>query len=676
MRPMSFTRAIEFGRRAPQSALLLGLLALGVCACTYDSGERWLAADATAPICTLGTSRCDQVLEKCVSSDSGAVWKTVDDCPSRGLICSKTLAMCATCEPNAVSCSGETIMACDATGSVQTAQSTCDPTQRLVCRDGSCVDLCVQASEHQSNVGCEYYAVDLDNAKIDDTLNAAAQQYAVVVSNPETDISTDVTIEQDDTAPGTPNAPTTIATATIPPFSLRVFLLGPREVDGSPDGQFNTGTNTALTRHAYRIHASSPVVAFQFNPLDNVNVFSNDASLLKPTEALTPLEDSLSPAYVVLGWPQTIADTSDPDTNFSPQNPVSLRAFLTLVGTTANTHVRVDSTTRILGDGKTIPPTAQGGSLDFELGAFDVLNLETDDFNADFTGSIVSADAPIVVFSGGEASDAPDFDKLSDRKCCADHLEQQLDPIRTSGQSFVATVSPNRTKALINAGAPIGLEDQNEYFRVVAMTEGGAHVTTTLSGQYQSFTLPSRGSFVTIPSTHHFTMQSDAPVTLGSVSPSQQDANVPTGFPGGDPSLLIMPSIEQFRTSYVFLTPDKYSFDFIRIVAPRAASVLLDEQPVAQVVGCQADDADGISDPAVRATVGPSPFVVYTCQLSFPIIDPNKQAPDNLSPGLQNDGVHRVEASDKVGVVVDGFDSFVSYAYAAGTELETLIAPK
>jgi hypothetical protein len=68
--------------------------------------------------------------------------------------------------------------------------------------------------------------------------------------------------------------------------------------------------------------------------------------------------------------------------------------------------------------------------------------------------------------------------------------------------------------------------------------------------------------------------------------------------------------------------------------------------------------------------------VVYSCQLSFPIIDPNQQAPNNLSPGLQNDGVHRVEASDKVGVVVDGFDSFVSYAYPAGTELETLIVPK
>ncbi|HEX3773256.1 MAG TPA: IgGFc-binding protein [Polyangiaceae bacterium] len=616
------------------------------------------------------------MLEHCVDSDSGPEWVTVDDCPSRGLICSKSLAACAVCEPNALSCTGETVMVCDGTGSTQNAETTCDPANRLVCRDGACVDLCEQASERQSNVGCEYYAVDLDNAKVDDTLNAAAQQYAVVVSNPESDISTDVTIEQDDSDPGTDNAPTTIATATIPPLSLRVFRLGPREVDGSPPGEFNTGTNTALTRHAYRIHTTVPVVAYQFNPLDNVNVFSNDASLLKPTEALAPLSDDVVPSYVVLGWPQTIANTSDPDTNFSPQNPVNLRAFLTLVGTQANTHIHLDSTTRILGDGKSIPPTSAGGSLDFDLGAFDVLNLETDDFNADFTGSVVSTNAPLVVFSGGEASDAPFFQDLSDRQCCADHLEEQLDPIRTTGENFVGTVSPNRTEALIRAGAPIGPADQDEYFRVVATTDSGANVTTTLSGQFQSFNLPARGSFVTIASDHHFTLQSDAPVAFGSVSPSQQAANVPTGYPGGDPSLIIMPPIEQFRTSYVFLTPDKYDFDFVRIIAPRSASVQLDSQPVEQVEGCTSADADGITDPNQRKVVGPSPFVVYSCQLSFPVIDPNKQAPDNLSPGLQNDGVHRVEASDKVGVVVDGFDSFVSYAYPAGTELETLIVPK
>jgi IgGFc binding protein len=675
MRRMSFTPVTE-RRTIGEIALLLGFSWFGALACSYDSGERWLALDAAPPICTVGTSRCDQVLEHCVTGASGPSWQTVDDCPSRGLLCSKTLAACATCEPNQLSCSGQTVMSCDSTGSFLTAENTCDQTKQLVCREGACVNLCDDAAQRQSNVGCEYYAVDLDNAKIDDTLNAAAQQFAIVVSNPETDVSTEVTIEQDDSDPGAENAPTTVATATIAPFSLRVFKLGPREVDGSPPGEFNTGTNTALTRHAYRIHSTFPVVAYQFNPLDNVNVFSNDASLLKPTEALTQPTDSVSPAYVVLGWPQTIANSSDPDTNFSPQNPVNLRAFLTLVGTQSNTHIHLDSTTRILGDGNRIPPTAQGGSLDFDLGAYDVLNLETDDFNADFTGSLVSANAPLVVFSGSEASDAPFFDKLSSRKCCADHLEEQLDPIRTSGQNFVASVSPNRTEALMNAGAPIGVAQQNEYFRVIATTNDGARITTTLTGQYKSFELPTRGSFVTIASDHHFTLQSDSPVMLSSVSPSQQDANVPSGFPGGDPSLVIVPPIEQFRTSYVLLTPDKYVFDFIRIIAPRATSVLLDSQPVDQIDGCHASDADGITDQAARQAIGPSPFVVYSCQLSFPTIDPNQQAPNNLSPGLQNDGVHRVEANDKVGVVVDGFDSFVSYAYAGGTELETLIVPK
>ncbi|HEX3854281.1 MAG TPA: IgGFc-binding protein [Polyangiaceae bacterium] len=626
-------------------------------------------------MCTVGSARCAPELQQCVDGGDGANWKQVDDCTSRGLICSTTLNACAVCEPNQSSCSGETVMQCDETGSVATAGDTCDPGQQQVCRDGSCVDLCAQASIRRSNVGCEYFAVDLDNAKIDDTLNAAAQQYAVVISNPQTDVTTDVTVEQDDSEPLGDNAPVSVATASIPPLSLRVFRLGPREVDGSPDGEFNTGTNTALTRHAYRIRSTFPVVAFQFNPLENVNVFSNDASLLKPTEALTPIGNDLEPAYVVLGWPQTIANSSDPDTNFSPQNPVSLRAFLTLVGTTANTHVRVNTTARFLGNGTTIPETPAGGQLDFQLGAFDVLNLETDDFNADFTGSVVSSDAALVVFTGSEASDAPDFSKLADRKCCADHLEQQLDPIRATGQNFVATVSPSRTAALVRAGAPIGPADQNEYFRVIATTGAGARITTTLSGQYQSFELPTQGAFATIASDHHFTLTSDAPVTLGSVSPSQQDANVPTGLPGGDPSLTIVPPIEQFRSSYVFLTPDKYSFDFVRIIAPRDASVVLDGRSVDETEGCTPSDADGITDDARRKQVGPSPYVVYACQLSFPVIDPNKMAPFNLSAGVQNDGVHRVEASTKVGVVVDGFDSYVSYAYAAGTELE-LIVPR
>ena len=49
------------------------------------------------------------------------------------------------------------------------------------------------------------------------------------------------------------------------------------------------------------------------------------------------------------------------------------------------------------------------------------------------------------------------------------------------------------------------------------------------------------GSFQDLSSDDHFMLESDQPVMLSSVSPSQQAANVPTGLPGGDPSLLVIP---------------------------------------------------------------------------------------------------------------------------------------
>ncbi len=57
-------------------------------------------------------------------------------------------------------------------------------------------------------------------------------------------------------------------------------------------------------------------------------------------------------------------------------------------------------------------------------------------------------------------------------------------------------------------------------------------------------------------------------------------------------------------------------------------------------------------------------------------IDPLKSAPENLTPGLQNDGVHRLVCTEPAGVLVMGFDSFVSYGYAAGTELKDISTPE
>jgi hypothetical protein len=660
-----------FSRSWSQAVTLAVGVAATLGACGYDRTDRYLkGAEPPPPECQLEQRRCSGTqLQGCVSALGGPIFELLDDCGARGQVCNPDAFECSPCIPGAGSCDGLDAYICDETGQERVLQGTCDPEKLQGCRAGQCLNLCNEARRNRSNVGCEYWPVDLDNARVDDTLNAAAQQFAVVVSNPEPDITTEVVIEQDDSLPGEPSHLAEVARARIPPFSLRVFKLGPREVDGSPDGEFNTGTHTALTRHAYRVTSSFPVVAYQFNPLENVNVFSNDASLLKPVEALDPGSSNEALMYVVLGWPQTIASTSDPDTNFSSNSPTDLRAFLTLVGTRDGTHVTVKSRARILGGGP-IAATEAGGELTLTLDAFDVANLETDDFNADFTGSVVSADGPIVAFSGSEASDAPFYDTLRDRSCCADHLEEQLDHVRTAGQHFVATVSPNRGRAIKAAGAEIGIQEQTEYFRVIATSERGAHITTSLDGKQHELTLKGLGDFANLTSAHHFTLDSDAPVALSSVSPSQEDANLPNALPGGDPSLVIVPPIEQFRDNYVFLTPDKYNFDFVRIIAAPGTGVALDGRLVSAIPTCEKAPADGLSD-VQRG--GPPALIVYSCQLSFPTIDMTKPRPENLSPGLQNDGVHRILANQPVGVIVDGFDYFVSYAYAAGTQLSFIV---
>lgn len=649
--------------------LALGLL-LGAGACGFDRTDRWLKGEPPPPDCTLGVKRCAGArVERCVTALGGPVFELDDDCGARGEQCNPDGFTCSPCIPGQLSCEGLDTYACDPSGQTREKTGTCDPEKLEGCRDGRCVNLCNEARRNRSNVGCEYWPVDLDNARVDDTLNAAAQQFAVVISNPDPDVTTEVVITQDDSAPGEPARVVEVARATIPPFSLRVFKLGPREVDGSEDGTFDTGTHTALTRHAYRVKSSFPVVAYQFNPLENVDVFSNDASLLKPVEALDPGSSTEAVMYAVLGWPQTIASTDDPDTNFSSDNPSDLRAFLTLVGTRENTRVTVRPSTRILGGGP-IPATEAGEELTLTLNPFDVANLETDDFNADFTGTIVAADGPVVAFSGSEASDAPYFETLTDRMCCADHLEEQLDHVRTAGKRFVATVSPNRARAIKAAGAAVGVQAQSEYFRVIATTDQGARVTTTLEGEQRELTLRGLGDFADLSSTHHFLIESDAPIALSSISPSQEDANLPNELPGGDPSLVVVPPVEQFRSSYVFLTPDKYNFDFVRIIAAPGTGVALDGQVVSELPTCESAPGDGLTD---DERGGPPPYVVYSCQLSFPKIDESKPRPENLTSGLQNDGVHRIVANQPVGVIVDGFDFFVSYAYAAGTELSFIV---
>ncbi len=503
------------------------LLVLAVVACRFDPAYRDLPAQPPPPACTAGQVTCDgATLEKCKADETG--FDVLDDCGSRGLVCATSLLACANCEPGAGQCTGQVTDRCNAAGTAFEPGAACDPTQGFACRGGVCIELCQQADAEHSNVGCEYWAADLDNAVESASLNAAAQQYAIVVSNAEPDVATAVTIDEDDAPVGQPANLRVVATATIPAGSLEVFKLGPREVDGSPDGEFNTGTGTALTRHAYRVRASIPIVAYQFNPLDNLNVFSNDASQLLPESALASSGGSTS--YVVDGWPQTIATSDVPSQNFG----TDLRAFVAIVGTRPDTHVHVQTTARVIPGGPLGNGLDQGGTADVVLQPFDVLNLETGGFNADFTGTTISADRAVAVFPGSEASDAPFFQTLADRFCCADHLEEQLPPVHTVGKRYALSRMPSRSKVVLAAGADIGAVDEPELYRVLAVASGTTHVTTTLPAPDDAFDLAA-GQDRVLTAHQDFVLTASQAAIVMDVQVSQQAAGVPNGLPGGDP---------------------------------------------------------------------------------------------------------------------------------------------
>ena len=596
------------------------------------------------------------------------------DCAKKGGVCDPTRG-CITCSPgdrrcrpcamDDEDCDRNVTQMCNERGDEWEDEQRCDLEMGEACYDGRCEDMCERANTDRSYVGCIFYAADLDNAAIDDLDNASAQQYAVAVANPQA-VSIDVFVEINEGEPGAEANLKMIDEVTVAPGALEVFELPRREVDGSSEKGLNDGTHSALTSRAYRVRSSHPMIAYQFNPLENSNVFSNDASLLLPTSAL-------GKDYTVVSWPQTIGSSENPEQDFDPTSgQEDLRAFLTIIGTTPGTMVDVNlgsKVVKVVGAGP-IPESGPNDMLQLPLEPFDVLNLETEGFNADFTGTVVNASAPVTVFVGSEASDVPMFGTLATRQCCADHLEEQLIPDQTLGTFYSIARMPPRTKALQESAPPdrplsVALTNEPEWIRVIATKPGITKIETTLPAPNDKFEL-AQGAVATLRADQDFLLNSgDRPVAVLQATPSQGVTGIPGDYPGGDPDLIVVPPIQQYRRDYVFLTPDKYAFDFVTIMAERTATILLDGAPLPD--HCTTGSADGRE----RKPGDAEPErVIHRCQLSFPTVTP---APNSkVLAGDQNDGVHTIVADRDVGIIVYGFDKFVSYAYVGGLNLDVI----
>jgi hypothetical protein len=579
---------------------------------------------------------------------------------------------CALCEPCILGCLDGHVAQCSEDGSEWRIVEYCDTAAGEACESGQCVSGCEVAERLRSNVGCEYWAVDLDNA-VDHGLSAASQQFAVVVSNPSSHNDAIVTVEACEEQPCSAEANLVIVEETIVNRNdLEVFELDAREVDGSPEGTFGTGPGTALGPRAYRVSSNWPIVAYQFNPLDNVpEVFSNDASLLLPTSALDT-------SYAILSWPQTIANA--PHETFDSQQ--DFPAYLTVVGVEDDTTVTVTTTAPIVPSGEeppVVPYTPVGGVLVTTIDRFDVLNLETGyyegqhSFLSDFTGSRVESDRPVAVFAGVEATDVPIWGESSPRYAAADHLEQQQYPVRSLGYSFVVGHTPRRTQALAMSGATITpLATEPEWYRIMAV-EDGTVVTTTIPGE-EEIELDAL-EYVTLESDTHFIARSNLPIALGQFVGGQDTTGIYPTYPGGDPAFILVPPVEQWRTGYVFLTPDKYVFDFVVISVHKdyVSQVELDGETLSTREDCWRERADGLlpGDPTLPE------YYVVTCALARPVWNPEAEEGLEMEPGEQLDGPHRIfvragSITRGIGIVVYGFDRYVSYGYAGGTDVQTI----
>ena len=501
----------------------------------------------------------------------------------------------------------ETILLCNEAGSGYTDEHKCqDLKEKTVCEEGACIPICEKTSKDASYIGCEYWAVDLDNAIDAGVYDAAGQPFAVVVSNTHPTLTANVDIYY-----RTSNVTRKMLSFEIPPNGLRTAYLPDKCYDGNKAcARAKSVNGTNISDSAYYIKSDLPVTAAQFNPLDNVQVFSNDASLLFPTTAL-------GKRYMALGRRQHY-------TVFS--------AFVTIVAVeSGQTKVDFKANCKFQPgtdkSGGEIPGMKRGDLQTFYLDQFDVLNLETAALGEDPTGSVITSDKNIAVFVGNEATSLPETKPVT---CCADHIEHQQYPLGAWGREYNAVKLKPRGK-------------ERDLWRILARTDDTVVTTSPTVFSNESVTL-NAGQWIDVLTTQSFTIHASSPVLVGQFMVGQNDPNDPeTGTYTkdsaniGDPAYLIGVPVEQYRKSYKFLTPGKYAEDYITVVAPQAATVTLDDVQIPD---------------SAFFTFGAGKFKATYQTVA--------------------DGPHDLEATEPVGLFSYGYDNYVSYGYPAGLDLKDL----
>jgi hypothetical protein len=643
--------------------LRFALLAALLVACGADHRQTGTEPDAPNECEPEGVHRCvGSTYQVCAEHQ----WQTETDCLGG---CVDALG-CVACTPGQLYCQDGNVWSCDASGQPGELEQTCTGVQ--TCEGGGCTDACASAETNRSYIGCEYWAVDLDNAMevwgsigedlgqgITLTQQVCSQGYrgtvatvdvcartqgpkvytagacdpaaapggaatcptgytcgarsacvsdaqhgpfAIVVSNPQTKDAT-VTV----TGPGGETLTQTIPAGQVVPILPQANAAMP---DASVDG-------TLLARRAYKVVSDLPIVAYQFNPLDNVDVFSNDASLLIPRAAFDT-------DYFAMSYPTLNRRASAPGKD-------NYYGYLAVVAWQDGTQIEVTPTTAVQSSA-TQATIAAGTTATFTLNAFDVLQLEAAPGVApagDLTGTKIASPNGMSygVFGGHEATafgeTTPPDGTHTRGPCCADHLEEMLFPARTWGPSFAIARSQQRTT-------------EPDVLRILAQ-KAGTTVTFTPAPAAGSCGTLDAGQFCEVKIAGDTEIEANLPILVGHFLESstwQDTGNEAVGT--GDPSMAIGVPVEQFRKEYTVLVPAQYTQSYLSIAAAATGGVTVDGAPI---------------------TLAP-----------FPGGGTHRAARIEVAAGQ-----HTITCADGCGVTVYGYSDGVSYMFAGGLDLKSIV---
>jgi len=525
--------------------------------------------------------------------------------------------------PSCPKCSDDNQSVIDCNGAV----TECPPD--MGCTTGPmgahCENACEAAEMNHSSVGCDYYAVDMDAAQ-GPPVDACYTVFVANVSRGQVHMQIEWNGQQIDLSKFAKlpiGAGTSLTYAAYNPMTglapgqvAIVFLAYALNIGNvACPVPAAIGTDAQISGygfgHAFHITTDMPVVAYQMLPYGGGKAAATGASLLIPSSA----------------WGQNYVAVTAYDTT-APPIPIPMGPSLNIVAKEDDTHVTMRPKSKIVGGGG-MTAGAANTPYTFTLSKGQYAQLTQFDI---LSGSPVSADKPIGMFGGHQI--------MSIDRCCGDHGEQMLTPVRALGSEYVAAPHADRQPV---AGEP-------RIYRIFGAVDGTQLFYEPPGIGPATINL---GEYVEVRSATPFVVRSQDTDHPFSMFTYMSGAGEQGQGGWGDADFVRLVPPPQYLSHYVFFTDPTYPFTWLTVVRTKKngafAEVSLDCLGGPPVSGWQPVGTSG------------------DYEITFVKLVDHFAAQGNC-----NNGVHTMDSTAPFGVWVWGWGSedthtgWVSYGYPAG----------